>query len=558
MHKLAVCLCTLTSLAILARADSPAMIHYQGRLVTGTNLYSGPVNIVFRMYDAPSGGTLLYFSTNAATAVDGLYATVIGQYGVGGNLDYVLTSTQVWLEVQINGVTVYPRERILAVPYARAVHGLRVVDDNNIVLNSESGLHKLLDSRFSVISGGNDHLVSNAWYATIGGGGRNQIQTYADFAAISGGRENRISDYAQNAVIGGGMLNEIRATATNSTIAGGHNNIIFPGTKAATIGGGGNNSIGSGFGYATIAGGLQNNADEDFVAIGGGRQNTVFYDSTNAVIAGGYLNTIRDSCSSATIGGGGYNEIQSGSFGASISGGEGAQIKENSPYAAICGGASGMIGYLSEFAVIGGGVLNWIGDNAPFSIIAGGQDNRVSNNAHRVWIAGRRATARHPGVFMWADSHDLELHSTTSNQATFRVSGGFRIFSNAGMTLGVQLAPNASAWAAISDRDAKENIEPIDTGRVLEGVRQMPLSSWNYIADPEERRYIGPMAQDFHAQFGLGDDKTINTLDADGVLFAAVQALAAENERLREELAKKDREFRLRLEAIEEKLGRIQ
>lgn len=37
------------------------------------------------------------------------------------------------------------------------------------------------------------------------------------------------------------------------------------------------------------------------------------------------------------------------------------------------------------------------------------------------------------------------------------------------------------------------------------------------------------MLQDFHAAFGLGrDDKTINTLDADGVLFLSVKGLVEE------------------------------
>jgi hypothetical protein len=39
-------------------------------------------------------------------------------------------------------------------------------------------------------------------------------------------------------------------------------------------------------------------------------------------------------------------------------------------------------------------------------------------------------------------------------------------------------------------------------------------------------RHLGPMAQDFHAAFGLGDsDRTINMVDANGVLIVAVQAL---------------------------------
>jgi peptidoglycan hydrolase CwlO-like protein len=37
------------------------------------------------------------------------------------------------------------------------------------------------------------------------------------------------------------------------------------------------------------------------------------------------------------------------------------------------------------------------------------------------------------------------------------------------------------------------------------------------------------MAEDFAEQFALGDDEHIATVDADGVAFAAIQALAEEN-----------------------------
>ena len=39
---------------------------------------------------------------------------------------------------------------------------------------------------------------------------------------------------------------------------------------------------------------------------------------------------------------------------------------------------------------------------------------------------------------------------------------------------------------------------------------------------------MGPMAQDFHAAFGLGvSDKLIDTIDPDGVALAAIQGLHA-------------------------------
>jgi len=59
-------------------------------------------------------------------------------------------------------------------------------------------------------------------------------------------------------------------------------------------------------------------------------------------------------------------------------------------------------------------------------------------------------------------------------------------------------------------------------------VAALPVTSWNYKHDPD-RRYIGPMAQDFHAGFGLGhDDKHLTTLDLDGVTLSALKGLIAE------------------------------
>src|SRR5947207_11039708 len=77
-----------------------------------------------------------------------------------------------------------------------------------------------------------------------------------------------------------------------------------------------------------------------------------------------------------------------------------------------------------------------------------------------------------------------------------------------------------------SDRNVKTNIEPIDQRDVLARVAKMPIEKWNYKDDDASVRHIGPMAQDFHAAFGLGDtDKAIYTVDGNGVALASIQAL---------------------------------
>ncbi len=69
----------------------------------------------------------------------------------------------------------------------------------------------------------------------------------------------------------------------------------------------------------------------------------------------------------------------------------------------------------------------------------------------------------------------------------------------------------------------------------------MPISTWNYKAQDDSIRHMGPMAQDFNAAFGLGvSDKLIDTIDPDGVALAAIQGL---NETMVERLAEKDAEI---------------
>ena len=62
--------------------------------------------------------------------------------------------------------------------------------------------------------------------------------------------------------------------------------------------------------------------------------------------------------------------------------------------------------------------------------------------------------------------------------------------------------------------------------RSLAYYSRLPLSTWSYQAQGGETRHMGPMAQDFHAAFGLGEDERyISSVDADGVTLAAIQGL---------------------------------
>jgi hypothetical protein len=94
------------------------------------------------------------------------------------------------------------------------------------------------------------------------------------------------------------------------------------------------------------------------------------------------------------------------------------------------------------------------------------------------------------------------------------------------ITAGATLAAGSGTWSILSDRNAKENFAPVEPRQVLDKVAAMPIETWNYKTQEGSIRHIGPMAQDFHAAFGVGEnDKTITTVDADGVSLAAIQGL---------------------------------
>ncbi len=305
-----------------------------------------------------------------------------------------------------------------------------------------------------------------------------------------GGRSNVATGL--DAFVGGGFENQ--ATGDRASISGGSGNRALG--AYTTVGGGRKNF--AGYAGATVAGGSQNKAYGQLSAVGGGAGNVAIQGGT---IAGGYGNTTTDYGS--TVGGGSGNHAQ---------------------------------GYSST---VGGGYGNRAGTEAA---VPGGVENLAGGRGS--FAAGTRAQALHAGAFVWGDRVATDKPSSSDNQFNVYASGGTRIFSNSAASTGVLLAPGAGSWSSVSDRNAKEHIVPVDPQDVLERVTRIPVSTWNYKDQNDAIRHMGPMAQDFYAAFGLGlGDRSIDTIDPDGVALAAIQGLhelvlesKAENARLREEL----------------------
>jgi hypothetical protein len=101
-----------------------------------------------------------------------------------------------------------------------------------------------------------------------------------------------------------------------------------------------------------------------------------------------------------------------------------------------------------------------------------------------------------------------------------------------------------------SAREAKQGFAPVDAAAILAKVAALPLSTWAYTNAPTVR-HLGPVAQDFHAAFALGDDdQHIATVDADGVALAAIQGL---NAKLEEQVRDKE----AKIESLEKRVAEL-
>lgn len=339
-------------------------------------------------------------------------------------------------------------------------------------------------------------------------------------------------------MIGGGQGNS--ATVARATVGGGFANIA--GAESATIGGGHANrasqawaTVGGRFfnraegRYATVAGGgpsdpnnaadTRNNVADDYGTIGGGGNNLAGDDDgdpTNqpfATVGGGRDNTARSFAS--TVGGGSGNTAGQA---ATIGGGLG---NTSTFFGTVAGGQSNEAG---NYGFVGGGSGNKATGFA--SMVPGGSSNQAHGPTS--FAAGKRAKvfANHEGAFVWGDSTNADINSFGANTFTVRASGGTRIYSNAAATVGVELRANDNQWLATSDRNKKENITPVEPRETLTRLLEVPISAYNFIGGDPTIKIMGPMAQDFHAAFGLGDSDTqIGMVDAMGVTMAAVQGL---------------------------------
>ncbi|TVR97194.1 MAG: hypothetical protein EA418_03955 [Wenzhouxiangellaceae bacterium] len=557
----------LTMATALAGMTTPYQdtFSYQGQLTNQGAPHQGTVSMTFTLWDQASGGAQIGEPWNATVGVEnGLFMTEV----YIANADW---SGERFLQIAVNSQPLPERHRITATPFSiRSFEGggggngsWSISGSNiyytagNVGIGTATTPQRLNVTGNIALTGWLGHslpagtpltfVVSNQTAMRFLGGGDAPN-------ALGGYWENQMQANANgNVIAGGGRDSSSNQIDGNYSVIGGGAGNILNGTESV-IGGGFENMILGGASRAVVAGGFSNAVSGDWGFVGGGSSNLVAADY--GAVAGGQINLIQPTASHSFIGGGSFNAISQGS-----SPGQGS-------YSAIAGGENNRIHNNRGF--IGAGENNLVDNNRGFigagsgnevtggnAVVVGGSSNKAtetnafvgggsSNEAtglqsmvvggsqsiaqgQRSFAAGRRAEALHNGAFVWGDSSTDTVQSTAANQFTVQAGGGARFFSSSNLGTGVVLAPGAGSWANLSDRAAKTDFADVDERAVLRALLQVPIKTWRYKEQPEGTLHMGPLAQDFHAAFGLGQDELrLTTIDVDGVALAAIQGLALE------------------------------
>jgi hypothetical protein len=158
----------------------------------------------------------------------------------------------------------------------------------------------------------------------------------------------------------------------------------------------------------------------------------------------------------------------------------------------------------------------------------------------------RASTNGHTGAKVFGDASTTDsIEAVANNEFAVRAAGGFRFRSNATLTNGCNIAAGGASITCASSMTLKENFLGVDGEDVLARMRRIPVNSWNYIDEGRQSRHLGPFAEDFWREFGLGAEPlAIGHLDIDGVNFAGVKALDERTQGMQTTIAEQAQEIR--------------
>ncbi len=474
--------------------------------VTSTHIQDASIMAVDLNQNGASEGQVLKWNGSAwVAAEDSVYK--------GQDLDWIFTtdSNDIYSGISGNvGIGTDDPQARLDVNGTLHAQGT-ITSGNSLVLDGNTGTIASSNGRVSFddddlatdgrVNFGPSNINSGISSHVLG----SQNRVYGDYSAIAGG--GGATDFDSNSIIG-----------AHSFIGGGHRHNIF--TDKGTIGGGERNHVDGehgtvGGGYfnqvnangGTVAGGSSNRVNGLYAFTGGGAYNHA--NGNHSVVVGGEANSA--SGSHAFIGGGSDN-IANGNYACVL----GGQSNVSAATSAI---AAGVLAYANHHGSIVLSANTWVAPGADY-IFSGGPEQFVIRADSGIYIA------------------------TAGGVAPFNPSRLINTASGAYLSSG-------GTWVNSSDRALKENFRKVNNDEIIDRLAELEINEWNYKKDGRDIRHIGPTSQDFYRLFGLGhDDKSIATVDPDGIALAAIQALYRTSLELQQ---KTDR-----IEELEDRITRLE
>ncbi len=487
---------------------------YQGQLQTAGAAANDACDFQFGLFDAAFGGAQIggLRAASPVAVANGLF-TVPLDFG-GSAFD----GNDRWLQIAVrcptgsgSYATLAPRQPLAATPYALYSPVAGVANDVTCtacldaadLANGSVTTAKIGDAQVSTVKLSATGSTSGQVLTSNGSGVVWQVPSTSSCWSLTGNSGTSASAFlgttdnqALELRVNGTRAMRLEPNMISPNVIGGFsgNGVSVPAVYGATIGGGGGDlgeNIASVF--ATVGGGVKNTATGPVTAIGGGASNVA--SGVGATVAGGANNTA--SAERSAVGGGDSN----------TAGGDASTV------------GGGVRNSASRFgATIGGGSDNTA--SGDYSTVPGGWTNEAHGTGS--FAAGMNAHALHDRSFVWSDGTRAGL---SAHLYDFNVTsvGGVEFWH--GGDAHCDLHPDSVGWNCTSDRTVKENFVPVDAHDTLRRVSTLPVTWWNLKGTDPTHKHIGPVAQDFHAAFGLGEETMINTSDAQGVAFAAIKGL---------------------------------
>ena len=588
-----------------ATAQSSALT-YQGQLRDGGAPVTGNVNLEFRLFDQLiAGNEVASPQTRLNWPVeDGLFQVEL-DFGAGA-----FDGSDRFLEVEVNGAPLNPRQRVTATPYAllaaQAADGAvggSAIDPTQVQLRVDGtcapGSSIRAVNQTGTVTCEADDAGTPGWSLTgnAGTGPANFLGT-TDAAALELRTNNARSLRIEPSAILFGSI-----PITTNTIAGSSVNDVTAGVRGATISGGGAPSDsdpnyftespnGVTDDYGTVGGGFGNIAGV-IATVGGGQGNTA--SGGSSTVGGGFWNTASGPVSTV---GGGLDNCSGGGW--SWAGGRGAKVRPETNSGAVAGVGCGGVP-LSGDDDGDEGTFIWA-DSEQADFVSTGPDQFLIRAANGLGLNTANPTPAHVTIGKNDGSNNRIALGFFGDVTRWRIDGSdsgfgaaFEIQSNAdqvlfraedagaGSRVGISRDPvnnalevegnasktTAGTWLANSDSRIKTDVQEINGA--LDRLMQVRPVTFRYTDDYRKAhphvgraRYYNVIAQEFARVFpeavqgsgeilpgrAAGPDTEILQVDVHPALITAIAAV--------QELAVRLERAEVRNAALQARLARLE